>query len=38
MSFIESAKDDEILGQVQQRFAVKMPELPDHIDVASYSS
>ena len=38
VSFIESAKDDEILAEVQSRFAVKMPELPEHIDVASYSS
>ena len=38
VSFIESAKDDEILGEVQARFAVKMPELPATIDAASYKS
>lgn len=38
VSFIESAKDDEILAGVQQRFAVQMPALPDTIDAASYKS
>jgi len=38
ISFIESAKDDEILTNVQQRFAVQMPELPDTIDTTSYKS
>jgi len=38
VSFIESAKDEEILQQVQERFAVEMPALPATIDAATYKS
>ena len=38
VSFIESAKDEEILAQVQERFAVKMPDLPASIDASTYKS
>lgn len=31
-----SPEDEEQLGKVQERFAVQIPELPDHIDMNSY--
>lgn len=36
ISFISRPEDETILTKVQERFAVQVPELPDHIDMASY--
>jgi len=36
ISFVSSADDEEILSQIQSRFEVNIPELPDEIDVTSY--
>jgi ATP-dependent RNA helicase UAP56/SUB2 len=36
ISFIASAEDSELLNKVQARFEVRVAELPDQIDVASY--
>jgi len=36
ISFVSSKEDSEVLNQVQQRFVVSVPELPDEIDTASY--
>ncbi len=38
ISFISSENDETMLASVQQRFAVQIPELPDSIDVSSYST
>jgi len=36
ISFVSRTEDEGILQQVQDRFAVKVPELPESIDIASY--
>lgn len=36
VSFLSSEEDREILNQVEARFEVKVPELPDEIDVTTY--
>jgi len=36
ISFVSSKEDGEVLNQVQQRFVVSIPELPDEIDTSSY--
>lgn len=36
ITFVSSAEDSAILEQVQARFEVEIPELPDEIDVATY--
>jgi ATP-dependent RNA helicase UAP56/SUB2 len=36
ISFISRTEDETILQQVQDRFAVKIPELPEQIDITSY--
>ena len=36
ISFLSTPKDEEIMSGVQERFAVKVPELPETIDQASY--
>jgi len=36
ISFISRPEDEAILAQVQERFAVKVPELPEQIDISSY--
>eukprot|EP00588_Corethron_pennatum_P007212 CAMPEP_0194298338 /NCGR_PEP_ID=MMETSP0169-20130528/60108_1 /TAXON_ID=218684 /ORGANISM="Corethron pennatum, Strain L29A3" /LENGTH=431 /DNA_ID=CAMNT_0039048313 /DNA_START=890 /DNA_END=2185 /DNA_ORIENTATION=- len=36
ISFVSSAEDEDILSQIQSRFEVNIPELPDEIDVTSY--
>ena len=38
ISFISSDQDQEILNQVQSRFEVNIPELPDEIDASTYMS
>eukprot|EP01006_Ploeotia_vitrea_P026602 TRINITY_DN59567_c0_g1_i1.p1 TRINITY_DN59567_c0_g1~~TRINITY_DN59567_c0_g1_i1.p1 ORF type:complete len:417 (-),score=14.52 TRINITY_DN59567_c0_g1_i1:102-1352(-) len=36
ISFISREEDETILSQVQSRFAVQVPELPENIDTTSY--
>jgi len=36
ITFLSSAEDSKTLEQVQQRFEVKIPELPDELDVSTY--
>ena len=36
ISFVSSAADEEILGQVEARFGNKVPNLPDEVDPATY--
>lgn len=36
ISFVTSAKDKETLAEVQSRFVVQVPELPDEIDASTY--
>eukprot|EP00587_Corethron_hystrix_P004404 CAMPEP_0113319328 /NCGR_PEP_ID=MMETSP0010_2-20120614/13564_1 /TAXON_ID=216773 ORGANISM="Corethron hystrix, Strain 308" /NCGR_SAMPLE_ID=MMETSP0010_2 /ASSEMBLY_ACC=CAM_ASM_000155 /LENGTH=396 /DNA_ID=CAMNT_0000176855 /DNA_START=972 /DNA_END=2163 /DNA_ORIENTATION=+ /assembly_acc=CAM_ASM_000155 len=36
ISFVSSPEDEGILSQIQSRFEVNIPELPDEIDVTSY--
>jgi len=36
ITFLSSAEDSKVLNDVQQRFEVKVPELPDEIDVSTY--
>jgi len=38
VSFISSETDQEVLSEVQSRFEVNIPELPDEIDVSTYMS
>ena len=38
ISFVSAEADQEILTQVQARFEVNIPELPDEIDVSTYMS
>ncbi|KAK0481591.1 hypothetical protein IW261DRAFT_1550690 [Armillaria novae-zelandiae] len=37
VSFVSSDSDQQVLESIQSRFEVAIPELPDHIDPASYS-
>jgi len=36
ISFVSSKEDGEVLNEVQARFAVSVPELPDEIDASTY--
>jgi ATP-dependent RNA helicase UAP56/SUB2 len=36
ISFISTPEDEAILAQVQSRFSVQVPELPDNIDITTY--
>ena len=38
ISFISSEPDQEVFDKVQSRFEVDIPELPDEIDMSSYTS
>lgn len=38
VTFVASEEDQKIMDQVQARFEVSVPELPDEIDVTSYMS
>ena len=37
ITFVSDEKDAQILNQVQDRFEVNITELPDEIDVTTYS-
>jgi hypothetical protein len=37
ITFVSSESDSQVLAAIQSRFEVAVPELPDHIDPASYS-
>lgn len=37
LSFVSSKEDAEVLNQVQKRFVVDIPALPEHIDTSTYS-
>ena len=37
ITFVSSESDSQVLASIQSRFEVAVPELPDHIDPASYS-
>ena len=37
ITFVSSEEDEKVMKEVQSRFEVKVPELPEHIDVATYS-
>lgn len=37
ITFVASSEDERIMSEIQARFEVAVPELPDHIDPASYS-
>lgn len=37
ISFVTSDADKEVLKEVQSRFVVQVPELPDEIDASTYS-
>ena len=37
ITFVSSESDEQVMAAVQSRFEVAVPELPDHIDPASYS-
>lgn len=37
ISFISSKEDAEVLNQVQKRFVVDIPTLPENIDTSTYS-
>lgn len=38
ITFVSSDSDQKVLSDIQARFEVAVPELPDHIDPASYST
>ena len=38
VTFVSSAEDSEILNKVQERFEVNITEMPETIDVSSYST
>lgn len=38
ITFVSSDADQQVMGAIQSRFEVAVPELPDHIDPASYSA
>lgn len=37
ITFVSDEKDVQILNQVQERFVVNITELPDEIDISTYS-
>jgi superfamily II DNA/RNA helicase len=37
ITFVSSEADQQVMGAIQSRFEVAVPELPNHIDPASYS-
>ncbi len=37
VSFISRPEDEEEMKKVQERFAVQVPEMPDQIDISTYS-
>lgn len=37
VTFQSSEADQQVMAAIQARFEVAVPELPDHIDPASYS-
>ncbi len=37
ITFVTSDGDQQVMAAIQSRFTVAVPELPDHIDPASYS-
>ena len=37
ITFVASDSDQQVMAAIQSRFEVAVPELPDHIDPASYS-
>jgi hypothetical protein len=37
VSFISTAEDEAEMKKVQERFAVQVPEMPDQIDISTYS-
>ena len=37
ITFVSSESDQQVMATIQSRFEVAVPELPDHIDPASYS-
>ncbi|KAG6893288.1 hypothetical protein C0992_010581 [Termitomyces sp. T32_za158] len=37
ITFVSSENDQQVMAAIQSRFEVAVPELPDHIDPASYS-
>jgi hypothetical protein len=37
ITFVSSEADQQVMGAIQSRFEVAVPELPDHIEPASYS-
>lgn len=37
ITFVSSDADQQVMSAIQSRFEVAVPELPDHIDPASYS-
>lgn len=38
ISFVSSEDDGKVLNEVQSRFTVNIPDLPDEIDTSSYST
>ena len=38
ISFVASTEDGQVLNDVQARFVVEIPELPDEIDASTYST
>jgi ATP-dependent RNA helicase UAP56/SUB2 len=36
VSFVSTEADEEMLKKIQERFAVQVPEMPAHVDVAGY--
>jgi hypothetical protein len=38
VTFVASETDQQVMATIQSRFTVAVPELPDHIDRASYST
>ena len=38
VTFVSSEADQQVLAAIQSRFEVAVPELPEHIDPASYSA
>ena len=37
ITFVASESDQQVMSAIQSRFEVAVPELPEHIDPASYS-
>lgn len=38
ITFVSSESDQQVMAAIQARFEVAVPELPDHIDPATYST